>query len=64
MSLKDLELRRAALVAENQYLTARKQFWSVRNFNNLVKRDQELIDQNNLLIASIDRRIENEFNFG
>ena len=64
MSINDLERRRDALIAKGQYLATRKQFWADRNFSNLVKRDQELIDQNNEELASIDRRIEYEFNFG
>ena len=64
MSIEDLESRRSALIKKNQELAAQKQFHMVRNNKNLVDLMQEQIDENNQAIASFDRLIENEFNFG
>ena len=64
MSIKDLETRRSALVKKNQELAAQKQFHMARNNKNIVDLMQEQIDKNNQVIASFDRLIENEFNFG
>ena len=64
MSLKDLEIRRASLVRENEELAAQKQFHSARKNSNIADLVQEQIDENNQTIASFDRLIENEFNFG
>ena len=64
MSIKDLETRRAIIAAENNDLARQKQFYVSRNYSNLANIVQDKIDENNKAIESIDRRIENAFNYG
>lgn len=64
MSLKDLEFSRKQLEIKLHKLQAQRQHFVSHAWGNLAKQTTKEIDEVKIQLESVDRRIENEFNFG